>query len=146
MPWLHAAGKSDRQGFCGGWQRGLLVRSKTVWIHSVWHHMHLIPSHGKSFQIFGDFLGNREQDLGGIEGPFRHTLCAGAIDQAAMFGLFLNQRRVDFEQTWRSRRPGVLHPGKTPERVPLVHQGKRALALERGAKRAIGPKTLLFTE
>jgi hypothetical protein len=48
--------------------------------------------------------------------------------------LFLDERRVDFEQPGHACRPRVLHARVAPERVALVDQVEGSFAFERGSQ------------
>src|SRR5260370_41102057 len=84
--------------------------------------MHAAWGFGKSIEEGSDTFGDRHEHRGRLEGAPRCLLSTRAIDERAILRLLLDQRCVDFEQSWHACRARILHSGIAEEGVSFVNQ------------------------
>src|SRR5437660_3740116 len=84
----------------------------------------------KALQIAHQFIGYRYNYARVAKDLVRDAFCALTVDQNAICGLFLDQRRVYLKQARDANSPRILHSRIAPQRIAFVHKVKRTLRSE----------------
>src|SRR5438094_4859739 len=116
MPRFECSDKADAEWLpLSAWLQGHDLCRESIRINAIGNDVDFVTHAGRAPQIIGHFVRYSDQSAGSLEGSLRGTLGAGAIHQRTIGHLFLDQGRVDLEQSWHSRLMRVLHAGKTPK-------------------------------